>query len=130
MLTVLSISTHAPRVGGDAPYTRRCRRSHYFYSRPRVGGDLRWQDVNHYAVFISTHAPAWGATRILLKPTEYLRFLLTPPRRGRQNSFSIIRKVCHISTHAPAWGATRGHRSGDQQVPISTHAPVWGGDMS
>ena len=47
-----------PRGGRRFAVVQLSCRSIDFYSRPRMGGDLRWQDVNHYAVFISTHAPA------------------------------------------------------------------------
>ena len=56
----------------------------YFYSRPRVGGDLNTATVE-LIKFISTHAPAWGATGVA--PVVFVNVL--------------------ISTHAPAWGATR-----------------------
>ena len=58
IINPLVISTHAPRGGRRFAVVQLSCRSIDFYSRPRVGGDLRWQDVNHYAVFISTHAPA------------------------------------------------------------------------
>ena len=58
IINPLVISTHAPRGGRRFAVVQLSCRSIDFYSRPRMGGDLRWQDVNHYAVFISTHAPA------------------------------------------------------------------------
>ena len=53
---------------------------------------------------VSTHAPAWGATR-------------TPTRS------SFCRRV---STHAPAWGATYHIIIISIYVIVSTHAPAWG----
>ena len=54
---------------------------------------------------ISTHAPAWGATKAVL--------------------LSFIGD--YISTHAPAWGATeKQHKNGERSNDISTHAPAWG----
>ena len=101
------ISTHAPAwgatIGGISPNLspiflltppRGGRRplglwlflgNPYFYSRPRVGGDMSDNRYTLEDIKISTHAPAWGATR---------------ENPGR------IDAVKKISTHAPAWGAT------------------------
>ena len=88
-------------------------------SRPRTGTD---------AVFISTHAPAGGATRPHRRMSISARlFLLTPLREGRPVFvfFGGIHPPA-ISTHAPAGGATplRSHRRHD--AAISTHAPAGG----
>ena len=136
-------------MGGDADYHRDSLQHNYFNSRPRVGGDGRngqtitLDDLfqftpprggrrsdnapDDFALRISIHAPAWGATLWLLQTLI--------------NTF--------ISIHAPAWGATRrGQRQslysanfnsrprvgGDVQCirkgrvgrDISIHAPAWG----
>ena len=82
-----------------------------------------------YALAISTHAPAGGATksRMLSLPSAsnfysrpcgrgdqlfwrlqivLHRFLLTPLREGRQDEIAGLRCGFIISTHAPAGGAT------------------------
>lgn len=53
--------------------------------RPRVGGDQGHAVGLAAGLIISTHAPAWGATRGLkvIAPTKE-PFLLTPPRGGRR----------------------------------------------
>ena len=103
--------------------------SRNFYSRPCGRGDfvgLQLVNVDH---FISTHAPAGGATFAFSEEWDGLtKFLLTPLREGRPiagrffvNHASFLltplregRPVCKprktrqgkISTHAPAGGAT------------------------
>ena len=54
--------------------------------------------------YVSTHAPAWGATGTDL-----------PDDRDRE-----------VSTHAPAWGATRASGGCQDDQIVSTHAPAWG----
>ena len=43
-----------------------------------------WDNAHQFAVYISIHAPAWGATRIAVFGIQHIS----------------------ISIHAPAWGAT------------------------
>ena len=93
-----------PRGGRRAPGSCPCRSGSDFYSRPAWGATIPAEDGENHDD-ISTHAPAWGATRILLKPTEYLRFLLTPPYGGRQQLEAVLGGLIVISTHAPEWGA-------------------------
>ena len=80
---------------------------HDFYSRPCGRGDVMALE-NGEKEYISTHAPAGGATQgnpgVIFTPHV---FLLTPLREGRH--FPRIpkkRKITLISTHAPAGGAT------------------------
>ena len=99
---------------------------------------------------ISTHAPAGGATPVLLVyfATDF-KFLLTPLREGRRPPGQRGLMACVISTHAPAGGATVRHvrclrsdrpflltplREGRPRLAsngrfcaaISTHAPAGG----
>ena len=74
-----------------------------FNSRPRMGGDP-YAGKRARFLNVSTHAPAWGATKQGLPP-------LTPSP---------------VSTHAPAWGATRWNRRSPWGTSVSTHAPAWG----
>ena len=53
---------------------------------------------------ISTHTPAWGATKLS----------------------SELSTNEGISTHTPAWGATNTLRKTATIVSISTHTPAWG----
>ena len=95
-----------PRVGGDSGHKRRPGCSGDFYSRPRVGGDQTGSYLTAVSD-ISTHAPAWGATRLRNDGADIGKFLLTPPRGGRPTLSAGYSCRCRISTHAPAWGATR-----------------------
>ena len=74
-----------------------------FYSRPCGRGDSKFYRF-FLCSFISTHAPAGGATL----------------RRFRQ------RHPVGISTHAPAGGATHGLYFPKHGIIISTHAPAGG----
>ena len=98
----------------------------YFNPRSRMGSDDHLIQHNH-KIFISIHAPAWGATIRFFACGEY----------------------GDISIHAPAWGATRWRhfcespavyfnprsRMGSdiletlqrsRRIRISIHAPAWG----
>ena len=76
-----------PRVGGDGLLQTAASAALYFNSRPRVGGRLSVGTLPLTPAFISTHAPAWGATR-------------------GAASFCALQG---ISTHAPAWGGDPPH---------------------
>ena len=74
-----------------------------------MGGDTFSDGGETMVDVISTHAPAWGATKAGL--------------------LSFIGD--YISTHAPAWGATeKQHKNGERSNDISTHAPAWGATNS
>ena len=90
---------------GERPWWRQDSnlRSH-FNPRSRMGSD-RGGGRTRTCEAISIHAPAWGATRSLVRTV----------------SFAII-----ISIHAPAWGATRFSNRAVIAQRISIHAPAWG----
>ena len=121
-----TISTHAPAGGATEAMSKMQRKPPNFYSRPCGRGDIGaaiivafreiflltplregrlgsilGQSLLH---FISTHAPAGGAT-----------FLY---------SDSIFARI--ISTHAPAGGATFLQPRAPAAIRISTHAPAGG----
>ena len=78
-------------------------------------------------VMVSTHAPAWGATRVR-RPRKSLPSCFNSRARVGRDIFSSIHSdgLKFVSTHAPAWGATsQGWRVCDT-VRVSTHAPAWG----
>ena len=125
-----TISTHAPAGGATVPlivlepfvadfYSRPCGRgdadsfvmeimAFSFLLTPLREGRLSLQRLADSVGYISTHAPAGGATPPPLPggPTTY-SFLLTPLREGRLPELSCFSAVVEISTHAPAGGATR-----------------------
>ena len=75
----------------------------YFNPRTHVGCDIKFFPI-FPEVFISIHAPTWGATSIGYGV----------PTRKR------------ISIHAPTWGATIGEVHISFKIDISIHAPTWG----
>ena len=77
----------------------------YFYSRPCGRGDGGRPESEKANAFISTHAPAGGATVVA--------------------TFCCHVLYC-ISTHAPAGGATYGWHISNLRIYISTHAPAGG----
>ncbi len=100
----------------------------HFYSRPCGRGDGQ-SAADLSKAYISTHAPAGGATPAhicarrrsfyfysrpcgrgdkdkLHDQNEYYRFLLTPLREGRPDCLHKPQAGAAISTHAPAGGAT------------------------
>ena len=143
------ISTHAPAGGatGDQTlghwhflhfYSRPCGRGDfkgcqsrralfYFYSRPCGRGDKA--HPNYYGLwsFISTHAPAGGATHGAPRVISDDLFLLTPLREGRREpERGALCRLDAISTHAPAGGATLAQAAKCSVWIISTHAPAGG----
>ena len=58
-------------------------------------------------LYVSTHAPAWGATL----PRRTHRFTSSFNPRARMGRDHIVGVLFHVyikvSTHAPAWGATK-----------------------
>ena len=120
----------------------------YFYSRPRVGGDILDALNGHAYNDISTHAPAWGATLEFVCRLVADIISTHAPAWGRQQLEAVLGVLIVISTHAPAWEATvesrlaqmleaflltpprggrlrLGHDAGSLLL-ISTHAPAWG----
>ena len=80
------------------------------------------------AVWVSIHAPAWGATKKHSPPeVRPSRFQSTHPRGVRQ-AFPLFKGLSReVSIHAPAWGATRRRGTVTPElVPVSIHAPAWG----
>ena len=119
------------RVGRDSSLTfRQALQSMFQSTRPR-GARPAHNLVKIPLIFVSIHAPAWGATAA----------------RGR----SI--RMEHVSIHAPAWGATAkasqrgllpasfnprarvgrdfpGCFSAADTLDVSIHAPAWGATVA
>ena len=74
-----STPPHGGRHGGNNAIGK----AFSFNPRPRMGGD-RFAEEDRQLKFVSIHAPAWGATRVV--DTKECKF--------------------KVSIHAPAWGAT------------------------
>ena len=112
---------------GDSSRSPQKHRPKNFYSRPCGRGDFSVK-LPRVILFISTHAPAGGATQsrakkktphiflltplregrlaVTVAPADTVTFLLTPLREGRPGQRGGSRPVREISTHAPAGGAT------------------------
>ena len=70
---------------GDIQLQQRSLRRVNFYSRPCGRGDEALPTVDYTIRVISTHAPAGGATvLVLMHAFETSEFLLTPLREGRR----------------------------------------------
>ena len=98
-----------------------------FNPRSRVGSDDQSPAFEPHPVYISIHAPAWGATPPDTGPTCGCVFQSTLPRGERRvHHHPDGTTGVHISIHAPAWGATGGAAGGCGKLSISIHAPAWG----
>ncbi len=131
---------------GATPCGRSARRSTTFQLTPPHGGRLVQTSLSSSLDSVSTHAPAWGATRSRcevritscfnsrprmggdagnLKTGLLVWFQLTPPHGGRRG----LTNPAHpwfVSTHAPAWGATLTEGRYVITDLVSTHAPHGG----
>ena len=136
---------------GDSPRQGHGRRDSDFYSRPCGRGDdqgyyglsgvtvgflltpLREGRRDNVAavaqhVFISTHAPAGGATRAVLKSVTKYTISTHAPAGGATVRLGLRGgvRIGLISTHAPAGGATQHSHKLPVRRDISTHAPAGG----
>ncbi len=75
---------------------------------------------------VSTHAPARGATHVRCHHPRDLRFQLTRPRGARHAKHLAKSGDFSVSTHAPARGATPSPSTTSSTRPVSTHAPARG----
>ena len=57
-------------------------------------------------LFVSIHAPAWGATAIWIVLDGEIGFQSTRPRGARHEAINNKNIQMGVSIHAPAWGAT------------------------
>ena len=129
----------------------------YWYSlsfqstHPR-GVRREWLTSCRFALQVSIHAPAWGATPVNCQPCLEVVFQSTHPRGVRLTELDALAREYDVSIHAPAWGATslcsssvvswmfqsthpRGVRRGRSVALqplgyVSIHAPAWGATMS
>ena len=75
---------------------------------------------------ISTHAPAGGATRVVVIRSQLAHISTHAPAGGATALPAKPYAAISISTHAPAGGATRPALSPSRTENISTHAPAGG----
>ena len=75
---------------------------------------------------VSTHAPAWGATGPAKFNYRRNEFQPTRPHGARRGLCGNTGRRRQVSTHAPAWGATQTETTYSCGPQVSTHAPAWG----
>ena len=117
-----------------------------------MGCDHSWY-VPYRLLWVSIHAPAWGATGPSLQQSAILQsfnprtrvgcdhrgwlrcghlrwFQSTHPRGVRLDHGATVHYVLLVSIHAPAWGATLRGPGADGRTVVSIHAPAWGATYS
>ena len=98
-----------------------------FNPRPRTGGDNGFPAMITMLLGISTHAPAQGATFLLLSVLLTIIDFNPRPRTGGDFPlYPSCKSISRISTHAPAQGATLKSSTTAEFAQISTHAPAQG----
>ena len=112
-------------MGGDAVYNGLGGPMYVSIHAPAWGATIQPWMFGHGET-VSIHAPAWGATYTTRACYGIKAFQSTPPRGGRRHSIPRSPGPCKVSIHAPAWGAT-GHRVVLRGfLRVSIHAPAWG----
>ena len=80
--------------------------NHYFNPRSREGSDPGLENDRRYALKISIHAPARGATVLEDRDAGYIKISIHAPARGATSFAYFLAFFFVISIHAPARGAT------------------------
>ena len=144
-LAPIQVSIHAP-VWGATQSRSRAAGGVSFNPRTRVGCDVQFNTINgnftfqsthpcgvrralvhgvRVSIWVSIHAPVWGATTLLICLRPSGTFQSTHPCGVRPwAGISLTNSL--VSIHAPVWGATNPNRDGHTLPPVSIHAPVWG----
>ena len=97
----------------------------YFNPRTHVGCDATGIYKDIFTVYISIHAPTWGATKQLHRVFQNTLFQSTHPRGvrpARSAPFSITQNF-NPRTHV---GCDLETIIRPERAPISIHAPTWG----
>jgi hypothetical protein len=139
------------RMGSDTTFPQRMSLPGNFNPRSRMGSDQSTAKCTDKTQHISIHAPAWGATLLIMRyhllpmisihapawgatgkwaaDWENEEFQSTLPHGERRRSLRLILQQEEISIHAPAWGAT--YRASGEYIYqlISIHAPAWGATL-
>ncbi len=72
-----------------------------------MGRDVLKPFHNTPLIFVSIHAPAWGATDSAIGQGFIGIVSIHAPAWGATIVYHILEIVQVVSIHAPAWGATR-----------------------
>ena len=134
-------------MGSDTYASFSLTNSSGFNPRSHMGSDNFKLVTRHNVLYVSIHAPTWGATVVSLLLVPNLEFQSTLPhgeRREMKRKLLIIilfqstlphgerpilgAEPCptEVSIHAPTWGATFYSRLDYQNLIVSIHAPTWG----
>ena len=113
-------------MGSDSQLPWSAAPFHYFNPRSRMGSDTRTLHINIGVNNISIHAPAWGATELIIRTIVSKVFQSTLPHGERPQRCKPSDTKRLISIHAPAWGATTALKQAQTANTISIHAPAWG----
>ena len=126
--TSFAVSIHAPAWGATSDNSERVKRVSLFQSthphgvrplRPFLilfsvlfqsthphGVRQEWCRDQAYHIQVSIHAPAWGATALMLKRSVSSISFNPRTRMGCDGSTGEVLHTEIVSIHAPAWGAT------------------------
>ena len=80
-----------------------------------------------HGVWVSIHAPAWGATIAGQGvPVAEFKVSIHAPAWGATHTRMLTLVPVRVSIHAPAWGATTRQKDKKRGDKVSIHAPAWG----
>ena len=96
-----------------------------FNPRTRMGCDCTGSIQLHDSA-VSIHAPAWGATKLLVKKIIHILVSIHAPAWGATVDGRLPYMSLAVSIHAPAWGATGILSKRHTRGYVSIHAPAWG----
>ena len=123
----VSVSIHAPRVGGDVCATTRVRNVSCFNPRPPRGGRrARSASASALSSFQST-PPAWGATLDHGLCNVMRLFQSTPPAWGATVVIDLESDGPIVSIHAPRVGGDATMATGIPRRPSFNPRPPRGG---
>ena len=123
------ISIHAPREGGDCCELDDQHYNFHFNPRPPRGGRLFKQIINTMHILFQSTPPARGAT--VDSPTFFqilINFNPRPPRGGRRCELDDQHYNFHFNPRPPRGGRHNFPERSAIIIDISIHAPREGGD--
>src|SRR6266545_4825369 len=151
-LTREDVSIHAPARGATTENRFGPRTSSCLNPRPRTGSDTAGAVVAVYSEMfqstpphgerrlprrrgevcdgVSIHAPARGATRIVMSSPPFSICFNPRPRTGSDMRVRLLRALDIVSIHAPARGATAGGRAPRMMTGRFNPRPRTGSDAS
>ena len=125
----VTISIHAPRVGGDAQFVLGSKASIISIHAPRVGGDYVLPLLIWLCLRFQSTPPVWGATfKDYHGPNSNDISIHAPRVGGDLEPLPLIAAFLAISIHAPRVGGDIYDPLEASLILISIHAPRVGGD--